>query len=180
MGRGGWRSSLFLAAALGCVGPADAHEGPPYPVIVDQTIGPFLVSVWADPDVGTGTFFVYLEPPDDAAKMPAENRVRVFVQPADRRIPEAGYDAVLQPRRAGRRLLVAEVPFETQERWRTRFVIDSERGGGETETEVEVTPPGSQGPLIDFMMFLFPFLAVGFLFFKAIMRRRAVTTEATP
>ncbi len=166
---------IFLGAAL-LGAPVQAHEGPPYPIIVDQTVGPFLVSVWGDPDVGIGTFFVYLEPPDDEAPLPDQSRVRIFVQPADRRLPERGHDARLQPRRSGRQMFVAEVPFETEESWRVRFEFGSERGGGETETEVAVTPPG-QGPVLDFVLYLFPFVAVGFLFLKAVARHRRAATE---
>ncbi|MBO0721927.1 MAG: hypothetical protein J2P41_13975, partial [Blastocatellia bacterium] len=41
---------------------ASAHEGPPFPIIVDKNIGPCVLSVWADPDVGIGTFFIILDP----------------------------------------------------------------------------------------------------------------------
>ena len=37
---------------------ARAHDGPPFPILVDQKVGPCMISVWTDPDVGTGTFFV--------------------------------------------------------------------------------------------------------------------------
>ncbi|HEX2163472.1 MAG TPA: hypothetical protein VHM02_05945, partial [Thermoanaerobaculia bacterium] len=46
-----------FAAVLAAL-PAAAHEGPPYPIVVDRPAGPVLLSVWADPDVGTGTFHV--------------------------------------------------------------------------------------------------------------------------
>ena len=45
---------LALAAWLLSAGPmrALAHEGPPYPIIVNKSAGPCVLSVWADPDVG--------------------------------------------------------------------------------------------------------------------------------
>ena len=51
---------LLLAALL--AGPAAAHDGPPYAVLVDQPAGPTSLSLWADPDVGLGTLHVWLEP----------------------------------------------------------------------------------------------------------------------
>ena len=54
------RLRTLLPAAvllLACGARVRAHEGPPYPILVDKTLGPCVVSVWSDPDVGTGTFF---------------------------------------------------------------------------------------------------------------------------
>ena len=49
--------------ALAAAPPALAHQGPPYPILVDRVMGPGVVSVWADPDVGTGTFYITVEAP---------------------------------------------------------------------------------------------------------------------
>ena len=38
--------------------PARAHNGPPFPIIENQKVGPCMISLWTHPDVGTGTFFV--------------------------------------------------------------------------------------------------------------------------
>src|SRR5215207_4050738 len=37
---------------------ASAHEGPPFPLFVDQKVDRYIVSVWTDPDVGAALFFV--------------------------------------------------------------------------------------------------------------------------
>ena len=58
-------------------GRAAAHEGPPYPVLVDQRVGPRLVSLWGDPDIGTATFFVVIEPLEDRA-LPASAARETF------------------------------------------------------------------------------------------------------
>ena len=74
-------AAVGVAAAL-CAyrTPAQAHEGPPFPIIVDEPLGPYVVSVWTDPDIGTGTFFVVLEPVGDA-RLPAGTVVRIGVRP---------------------------------------------------------------------------------------------------
>src|SRR5688572_12373430 len=70
--------------------PALAHEGPPYPIIVDKAAGPCMLSVWADPDVGTGTFFIILEPHEGGA-IPPDIKVEIAVRPLSGRLPEARY-----------------------------------------------------------------------------------------
>src|SRR5262249_28754984 len=43
--------------------PASAHNGPPFPIITDQRVGPCVVSLWTHPDLGTGTFWIMVDPP---------------------------------------------------------------------------------------------------------------------
>lgn len=175
--------TLPLWAILGCLsgaGVAVAHEGPPYPIIVDHPVGTMLLSVWADPDVGTGTFHVYLERSGDARALPEEVEVEIFVRPVSERLPERGWEA--EPFRIDEDRLhyVAEVAFDAQELWTTRIVVAGGGNVGEASTVVEVTPPG-QGPVLDFVLYLFPFAAVGFLVVRALLiagrRGRATTTR---
>jgi hypothetical protein len=156
--------SLFLA-----VRQASAHEGPPYPILVDKMIGPCLVSVWADPDVGIGTYFIILEP-SRGAKLPEDVTVEIGVQPVSGRLAEARYKAERENLRS-RVQFKAEIPFDAQERWLTRILLKSSQGDGEATVEVEVTPPGYGR--WDLLLYLFPFLGVGFLWLKAFLRRRS-------
>jgi hypothetical protein len=152
-------------------GPAAlAHQGPPVPVLVDQRVGPYVASVWTDPDIGTGTFFVVLEAPKGRG-LPARTAVRIGVQPVTRRLPEVVYDAEPQPVDEGARYM-AKVQFDRGEMWRARIVLGGSEGGGEMATEVEATPDGILGP-VGSLVYAFPFLAVGFLWIKAVLRRRA-------
>jgi hypothetical protein len=43
------------------INSAYAHEGPPYPILVDHPLKQGKLSIWSDPDVGAGTFHFYLE-----------------------------------------------------------------------------------------------------------------------
>jgi hypothetical protein len=63
------RCSLVCLLMLAAV-PARAHEGPPFPIVVDQRRGNHLVSIWADPDVGTGLVYVVVEAASGAAYVP--------------------------------------------------------------------------------------------------------------
>jgi hypothetical protein len=145
--------------------PARAHEGPPYPVIVDRAVGPYRLSVWADPDVGTGTFFVTLAPD-------AEARVSLQTWPSTRRLAPARYDGVRQRDRVYR----IDVPFDREERWGVRVVVE---GAGEVEFEVAVTPPGYGR--WDLLVYFTPFLMLGGLWVAvAVKRRRLLTPPPLP
>jgi hypothetical protein len=159
---------LVIGLLLTSTDRVNAHEGPPYPILVDKLIGPCIVSVWADPDVGIGTFFVILEP-DQQGTIPEDIMVELGVRPSSGRLAEARYKAERESLR-GRVQFKAEVPFDAQERWQTRILLNSSRGGGETTVEVEVTPPGYGR--WDLLLYLFPFLALGFLWLKAFLRGR--------
>lgn len=150
-------------------GPALAHEGPPFAILTDRRVGPYVVSVWTDPDIGTGVFFVVLEPPK-GRELPERTSVRIAVRPVSGRLPEAVHPAEAQPVRYGARYF-AEVPFDRGEMWRVRILVDGSEGGGELRSQVEATPAGTLGP-IDLLLYLAPFLAVGFLWLKAALRRR--------
>lgn len=149
--------------------PARAHEGPPFPILVDRRIGPYVASLWTDPDIGTATVFVVLEPPEGKS-LPVRTTVKIGVQPVSGRLEETLYPAEPQPVRYGARYFAA-VSLDRGEMWRLRVVLDGSEGGGEAAAEVEATPNGTLGP-IELVLYSLPFLAVGFLWLKAVLRRR--------
>jgi hypothetical protein len=160
---------LLLTTGLLLAAPARAfaHEGPPYPILVDKNVGPCVVSVWADPDVGTGTFFITLEP-TPGGKLPDDIHVEIGVRPTSGRLPEAVYAAEREDL-SGRVQYKALVPFDAEELWHVRVRVQSLQGGGEAATDVEATPPGYGR--WDLLLYLLPFVAVGLLWLRAITRR---------
>jgi len=70
------------------------------------------------------------------------------------------------------------VNFPTREFWIVRISVESDAAGqiAERILRVEVTPPG-YGP-IDLVLYLWPFLALGALWVKAIFKHRAAAREA--
>ncbi len=161
--------SMTVALMLVLTARASAHDGPPYPILVDKTLGPCVASVWADPDVGTGTFFVILEPPP-GGQLPEDMRVEIGVRPVGGRLGEAVHAA----EREGVRDRVqyrAEVPFDAEGAWHVRVSLQSARGGGELATDVEVTPPGLGR--WDMLLYLLPFVAVGALWLRAVVAARS-------
>ena len=58
------RASLWAWIVIVLIAPlpAGAHNGPPFPIVENRKIGGYVVSLWTHPDIGTGTFFVLMEP----------------------------------------------------------------------------------------------------------------------
>ena len=164
------KTPLLLLALLLCGPSAWAHSGPPFPILVDQRVGPYVASVWTDPDIGTGTFFVVLETPE-GRKLPAKTAVRIGVQPVSKRLPEVLYAAEPQTVEEGARFYTA-VKFDQGGMWHTRVLIESPAGDGELKADVEPTPDGILGPFAS-LVYAIPFLGVGFLWIKATLRRRS-------
>jgi hypothetical protein len=164
------RIAVLLALLLCALArPALAHYGPPFPILVDKPAGPYIASVWADPNIGTGTYYVVLDVPK-GHRLPAKTTVRIGVQPVSGRLPEVFYDAESQPVSEGLRFYT-QVQFDRGEFWHTHVIIGGSEGGGELRTDVEATPAGILGPLGS-LVYALPFLAVGFLWLKATLRRR--------
>lgn len=159
---------IALCALIAVAGMASAHDGPPYPILVDRPVGSMIFSVWADPDVGEGTFFLIFEPAP-GEKLPADVRASVWVQPIGRALPEKEYASTPQQSSSGDLRRTAIAHFDDVGPWRTRFVIESERGRGEVETDVDVTPPGG-GPL-SMLWYAAPFALIALLWLKAVLVR---------
>src|SRR5258705_13776861 len=88
------RMSFWLAVALCLISPASAqaHNGPPFPIIENRRVGPCVISLWTHPDVGTGAFFVFVEPAPGGT-VPKDLKVQIGVQPESGRLPEVVYTA---------------------------------------------------------------------------------------
>ena len=145
-----------------------AHIGPPYPIMENRRIGPLGVEVWSNPDVGTGSFFVVLDPPLGQT-IASDLKVQVGVQPVSHRLPEATYSA-WREKLKNRIEFKAVVPFDKEETWHVRVILSSAAVNGETDTDVPVTPT-----LLgrwNLLLFLLPFLGIGFLWFKAVSVKR--------
>lgn len=162
-------AALAVILFLGSVHGSIAHEGPPFPIIIDEPVGPYLVSVWTDPDIGIGTFFVVFEPVNRNYS-PDITVVQVAVEPRSGRLDEAVYDAEAQRSRQGARFY-AEVEFDQGEMWKIRVRIEGDGFEKDLISEVEATPDGTIGP-IGLLVYALPFVAIGVLWVKAIWVRR--------
>ena len=140
-----------------------AHEGPPFPLFVDQKADPYVISLWTDPDVGDALFFVIVN-----GQAPPDLQVQIGVQPTSGRLPEAFYTAQHESV-SGQLQYRALVHFDAEELWRVRVRLLSAQGNAETVATVEATPPGYGR--WDLLVYLLPFLAVGVLWAIAMFRK---------
>lgn len=147
---------------------ASAHNGPPFPIIENKKVGPCIVALWTHPDVGTGAFYVFIEPEPGGA-VPDDLKIQIGVQPVTGRLPEVLY-AAERVKSRGQVQYNAQADFDRQELWRVRLLIQSAQGSGEATTQVEVTPPGFGR--WDLLLYLLPFLLVAALWFRGVSRAR--------
>jgi hypothetical protein len=165
---GGVSIGLLVVLCLMVAVQAGAHNGPPFPIIENKEVGPCIVALWTHPDVGTGAFYVFVEPVPGSA-LPEDLKIEIGVQPVTGRLPEVLYTAERVKSR-GQAQFNAQAEFDRQELWRVRLVIHSAQGSGEATVDVEVTPPGFGR--WDLLLYLLPFLLVAFLWFRGISRAR--------
>jgi hypothetical protein len=161
-------AGVLVALVLVSHTPASAHNGPPFPIVENKKVGPCIVALWTHPDVGTGAFYVFVEPAS-GGMVPDDLKIKIGVQPVTGRLPETFYEAVRVKSR-GQVEYNAQADFDKQELWRVRLVIESSQGNGEATTQVEVTPPGFGR--WDLLLYLLPFLLVAFLWFHGISRMK--------
>jgi hypothetical protein len=148
--------------------PATAHQGPPFPILMDKPLQGYAVSVWADPDIGDALFYVVVESPGGAP--PAEPRgVSMWVAPTSGRLQRATYP---MRRRVLRNQLQFEAKphFDQRDTWTVGIRLVGPDGRfKELRTQVESTPPGF-GPW-DLAVYLFPFALLGGMWVVAMIRR---------
>src|ERR1041385_4170271 len=160
------RSAVRLFFMLVLSLPACAHNGPPFPLFENKMIGPYKVALWTHPDVGTGTFFVILDPPT-GGPLPGDLSIKIGVQPVSGRLPEVVYAAERVNLR-GQVQYNVQADFDRQEFWRVRLILQSVQAAGEATAQVEVTPPGFGR--WDLLFYALPFLIIGFIWSRAIAR----------
>jgi hypothetical protein len=155
----------MLAASAG------AHRGPPFPVLMNHALAhfPYVVSVWADPDIGDAQFYIVFEPADGTSPPLEVSWVSLWAEPLSGRLARADYPAARQTLR--KRIQFAAHPyFDQRDRWKVGVHVT--RADGQAEefiVHVESTPPGL-GPW-DLALYLFPFLLFGGLWATALVRR---------
>jgi hypothetical protein len=162
----GFSVGLLIALWLLLPKPASAHNGPPFPIIENMKVGTSTVALWTHPDVGTGAFYVFVEPAPGAT-VPDDLKITIGVQPVTGRLAETFYEAQ-RVKSHGQVEYNAVANFDRQELWHVRLVIQSLQGSGEATAQVEVTPPGFGR--WDLLLYLLPFLIVAFLWLRGISR----------
>jgi hypothetical protein len=173
------RTSLIViaCATLGAVGghaaPVDAHSGPPFPIISNQVAGPYQVSVWTDPDAtangsAAGQFWVVVRPANAGTSLPADTNVNVTIQPVEGGPVLRG---MAKPVNGDVSRQFVALLMDHEGRYSTRASIDGPLGAADVAAEVDATydlRPSS----IMVAVYVMPFVLVGFLWIKVLLRRR--------
>jgi len=153
--------------------PASAHIGPPFPIIENQRVGPVVIALWTHPDIGQGLFYVIVDP-IPGGTIPKDLKVKIGVQPESGRRREAFYTADRDDTR-NQVQYKTYADFDRDEFWRVHLVLESSAGNGEAFSRVEATPTlmGRFG----LVFFSLPFVAVGFLWYRGISKKRERTRK---
>ena len=131
---------LVVAILLTSWVPAvSAHSGPPYPVISDRVIGPYVLSIWTDPDAtddgsAAGQFWVIVRPAAQGTKLPDDTQVIVAVAPIDRD-GEAHRGVALSVDGDPFRRFIA-LPLEHEGMFAAAATVTGALGNGSVETTV--------------------------------------------
>lgn len=154
--------------------PAQAHDGPPFPIVSDSVAGPYRISIWTDPDTTDdgspgGQFWVVIEQVDQAVSLPSATRANVSIAPLDRRGPtRTGRTAPVTDDAA--RQFVALV-MDHEGRFAVRAAIEGPLGPAVVDAEVEATYDLRPPPIM-LAVYVMPFVLVGFLWVKLLLARR--------
>ena len=182
----GLRSAAVAALACGAwlIGVSTvvvhAHSGPPYPIVTERILGAYVVAVWADPDAtddgsAAGQFWVVVRP-NTPVTLPADTRAEVTIRPSDR----VGVERKQQTeavkgdmtRQYAALLMDHEGPFAVH------VLIEGPLGKADLDAIVDATYDTRPAPML-MVVFVAPFLLVGFLWGKLLLRRRGRTPSAT-
>ncbi|MCC9599157.1 hypothetical protein LOC67_01195 [Stieleria sp. JC731] len=166
--KGSLLRNAVLLIACSFASKATAHEGPPFPLELDQPVAGYSVSVWADPDIGEARFFVIVE--SESGEMPSVvPEVQLWVEPIDSRLPKVSVPIDRQKLKGSLQFL-SKPFFDRQDHWNVGIrVIRPDGSSSELVSVVESTPPG-YGPW-DLAIYLFPFALIGGVWCVAIARR---------
>ncbi len=165
---------LVAAALLSARVVVRAHNGPPYPIVSNRVVGAYDISIWTDPDstddrTAAGKFWVVLETADHQGAIPTGTQVHVTIHATDRPGPVLTGAAAptdgLVSRQYIALLMDHEGPFSVT------VTVDGPLGHAELGSQVDATYDARPAPLL-LIVFLFPFVAVGALWVKVLLRRR--------
>jgi hypothetical protein len=151
-----------------------AHDGPPFPVLSDHAAGPYVISIWTDPDTTDdgspgGQFWVRLHAAGTGAVIPDGTRVIVGIRPAGQ--PAEERTAAAAPLRGDATNQFAALTMDREGRFAVRVAIDGPLGAASVYAAVDATydlrPPRSM-----LALYVAPFLLIGLLWGRLLMRRR--------
>ena len=168
--------AYVVAAALAAAPPfLQAHAGPPFPILSDHAAGRYVISIWTDPDTtddgsAGGQFWVRLHGSGGEA-IPAGTRVIVGITPAGRAAREL--TAAAAPVRGDVTNQFAALHMDHEGRFAVRIAIEGPLGTAGASAFVDATYDLRPAKSL-LALYLAPFLVVGVLWVRLLVRRRRV------
>ena len=165
---------LLMCALVAAAREADAHDGPPYPIVSNQVLGPYRVSVWTDPDTTDdgmpgGQFWVMIDAANRGESLPSVVRAQVTVRPLDRAGDAVSAQSIPVNDDPSRQFVALTMDHEG--RFAVHVEVESVAGRERVDAEVFATYDLRPSRLV-LAVYLVPFLLVGFLWTTLMIRRR--------
>jgi hypothetical protein len=173
------RSPLATAITLLASLTAYAHDGPPFPILSDHAAGPYVISIWTDPDTTDdgspgGQFWVSVHAAGKSA-VPQETRATVTIRPLSRAAPERSAEA--SPVRGDVSNQFAALVMDHEGRFAVHVAIDGPLGRASVDAAVDATYDARPAPAL-LVLYLVPFVLAGLLWGRLLARRRTLAREA--
>ena len=151
-----------------------AHSGPPFPIVSDRVAGAYRISIWADPDAtddqsAAGKFWVLMQPARPGGIIPQNTRVEVAIRPLDRQGGERAGHAEPVNRDVARQFVALVMDHEGK--FGVRVAVDGPLGEVEVDASTDATYDLRPRPIL-MILFVIPFVLVGFVWGKLLIRRR--------
>ena len=159
---------------------ASAHDGPPYPIVSNQLLGRYRISVWTDPDTtddgsAGGQFWVMIDPARAGDTVPPDVQAVVTIRPLDRSGAPSMARATFVNQDPSRQF--ATVVMDHEGRFAVHVDVESASGRVSVDSEVQATYDLRPSRFV-LVIYLLPFLLVGFLWTTLLVRRRRAFARA--
>ena len=146
-------------------GIAFSHSGTSYPILVDRKISNTNLTIWADPDLSKGSFFIYLD-----GELKSEAIINIKANPTDDTNHILKSEAKLSNEKPERSTYIAILPFDRATNWNIEFsIILKNKNSAIISIPLEVIPPGPNK--LEFAIYLLPFLLVGLILLRIIITK---------
>jgi hypothetical protein len=159
-------SCAFVIFVASWPGHLQAHSGPPFPIVTDQRAGAYRVTLWSDPDAtddqtAAGRFWVTLAP--------AAPSVVLAIRPLDGKGGERSAPAAAVNGDDQRHY--AALLMDHEGRYGVRVTIAGPSGSAAVDAYTDATYDLRPRPILT-VVFVLPFLLVGFVWGKLLIKRR--------
>jgi hypothetical protein len=176
-------AALTIAIVLALTSPVAGHSGPPFPIVTNEKRGPYVISVWTDPDatddgVAAGQFWVIIEPALKEQSTPPGTHARVSVRalstavPAGPRAPESALSAAAAAVRGDVTNQFVTIVLDHEGPFAVHVDVEGPLGRAGVDSHVDATYDLRPPPYM-LAWYLGPFVIVGILWTRLLLRRRA-------